>query len=255
MIRLLWLDYLATLRERKTWLCVAMLAYALVAVPVLLERPPEHVRAAIATWLGDAGPFQIFMYVWVDLVMNKVIAFVPAVLASGVVLRERDTGVLPLLASKPLSIPRYFALRALSVCAVMVTLHAATQLAGAVYFATRVPGFRAGSFLGAMSLHAFAALFATALCAAIAGWVKHRGASALIGLATLGGLVGLALIGFYQPAWRAIALVNPIALGALGLGSLDDLGPSVLGPPMLALAALAALMIAAGAAGVRRMEA
>ena len=33
MIRLLWLDYLATLRERKTWLCVAMLAYALVAIP------------------------------------------------------------------------------------------------------------------------------------------------------------------------------------------------------------------------------
>ncbi|WP_437317657.1 hypothetical protein [Sorangium sp. So ce385] len=255
MIRLLWLDYLATLRERKTWLCAAMLAYAVVAVPVLLERPPEHVRAAIAAWLGDAGPFPIFMYVWIDLVMNKVIAFLPAVLASGVVLRERDAGVLPLLASKPLSLPRYFALRALSVCAVMLTLHAATQLAGAVYFAARVPGFRAGSFLGAMSLHAFAALFATALSAAIAAWVKHRGASALIGFATLGGLVGLALIGFYQPAWRAIALLNPIALGALGLGSLDDLGPSVLGPPMLALAALAALLIAAGAAGVRRMEA
>ncbi|AUX28423.1 MULTISPECIES: hypothetical protein [Sorangium] len=255
MIRLLWLDYLATLRERKTWLCAAMLAYALVAIPVVLARPPEHVRAAMAAWFGDAGPFQTFMYVWIDLTMNKVIAFVPVVLASGVVLRERDTGVLPLLASKPLSIPRYFALRALSACAVMVTLHAATQLAGAVYFTARVPGFRPGPFLGAMSLHAFAALFATALSAAIAAWVKHRGASALIGFGALGGLVGLSLIGFYQPAWRAITLANPITLGALGLGSLDRLGPAVLCPPMLALAALTALAIAVGAAGVRRMEA
>jgi ABC-2 type transport system permease protein len=255
VIRLLWLDYLATLRERKTWLCVAMLAYAVVAIPVVLARPPEHVRAAITTWFGGAAPFQIFMFVWVDLAMNKAIAFLPVVLASGVVLRERDTGVLPLLASKPLSIPRYFALRALSACAVMVTLHVATQLAGAVYFGARVPGFRPGPFLGAMSLHAFAALFATALCAAIAAWVKHRGASALLGFGTLGGLVGLSLIGYYQPAWRGLTLANPIALGALGLGSLDHLGPAVLVPPMLALAALTALAIAAGAAGVRRMEA
>ncbi|KYF72103.1 hypothetical protein [Sorangium cellulosum] len=255
MIRLLWLDYLTTLRERKTWLCVAMLAYALVAIPVVLARPPDHVRAAISAWFGDATPFQVFMYVWIDLTMNKVIAFLPVVLASGVVLRERDTGVLPLLASKPLSIPRYFVLRALSACAVMVTLHVATQLAGAAYFTARVPGFRPGPFLGAMSLHAFAALFATALCAAIAAWVRHRGASALIGFATLGGLVGLSLIGFYQPAWRSLTLANPITLGALGLGSLDHLGPAVLGPPMLALTALTALTIAVGAAGVRRMEA
>ncbi len=255
MMRLQWLDYLATLRERKTWLCCAMLLYAVFSIPVVLARPPAHVQDAISTWFGGGGPFVIFMYVWIDLAMNKVIAFLPVVLASGIVLRERDNGVLPLLAAKPLSIPRYFALRAISVCAVMATLHMGTQLVGLVYFTARVPGFRPGTFLAAMSLHLFAAIFATGLSAGIAGWVKHRSASALLGLTVLSLLVGLALVGFYQPAWRTVTMANPISLGALALADLDHLGPALLVPPMIALTLLSAAAIAIGAAGVRRMEA
>jgi len=255
MIRLLWLDYLATLRERKTWLCGAMLLYVVLSIPVLLARPPVHVQEAIATWFGHGGPFVIFMYVWIDLAMNKVIAFLPVVLASGIVLRERDVGVLSILAAKPLSMPRYFALRAVSACAVMATLHVGAQLLGLVYFTARVPGFRPWTFLAAMTPHLFAAIFATGFSAAIAGWVKHRGASALIGLAVLGLLLGLSLIGFYQPAWRNLTLVNPMSLGALALGNLDHLGPKDLAPPMLVLSLLSLAAIAIGAAGVRRMEA
>ena len=255
MIRLQWLDYLATLRERKTWLCAALMLYAVLSIPIVLARPPEHVRDAIALWFGADRPFVVFMYVWIDLVMNKVIAFLPVVLASGLVLRERDTGVLPLLASKPISLPRYFALRAMSACAVMATLHVGAQVLGLAYFNAHIPGFRPGAFLAAMSLHLFAAIFATGLSAAIAGWVKRRGASALIGLFVLSALVGLSLIGFYQPAWRSVTLVNPITLGALALGDLDHIGPALLAPPMLALLLLSAAAIAIGAAGVRRMEA
>lgn len=254
-MRLLWLDYLATLRERKTWLCCALLAYATLAMPVVLARPPEHVRDAITTWFGDSDPFVLFLYVWIDLAMNKVITFLPVVLASGIVLRERDTGVLAILGPKPLSIPRYFVLRAVSACAVMATLHVGTQLVGALYFSFQVPGFRVGTFLLAMVPHLFAAIFATSLSAAIAGWVKRRGASALVGITTLGLLVGLALVGFYQPAWRSVTMLNPITLGALALADLDHLGLAVLVPPVLALCALSVVAIAAGAVGVRRMEA
>lgn len=255
MIRLQWLDFLATLRERKTWLCGAMLLYAVLSIPVILARPPAHVRDAITTWFGDDRPFVLFMYVWIDLAMNKAIAFLPVVLASGVVLRERDVGVLPILAAKPLSMPRYFALRAVSACGVMATLHVGTQLLGLVYFTARVPGFQPATFLAAMTLHLFGAIFATGLSAAIAGWVKHRGASALMGLTVLSLLVGMSLVGFYQPAWRSVLLVNPIALGASALGSLDHLGPAVLVPPMFALTLLSIAAIGIGAAGVRRMEA
>jgi ABC-2 type transport system permease protein len=106
-----------------------------------------------------------------------------------------------------------------------------------------------------MSLHLFAAIFATGLSAAICGWVKHRGASALIGLFLLTGLVGMSLVGFYQPAWRTALLANPMALGALALRDLDHIGPALLVPPMIALSLLSAAAIAIGAAGVRRMEA
>jgi len=255
VIRLQWLDYLATLRERKTWLCGAMLLYAVLSIPVILARPPAHVKDAITTWFGDDRPFVLFMYVWIDLAMNKVIAFLPVVLASGIVLRERDLGVLPILAAKPLSMPRYFTLRAISACAVMATLHVGAQLIGLVYFTARVPGFQPATFLAAMTPHLFAAIFATGFSAAIAGWVKHRGASALIGLTVLGLLLGMSLVGFYQPAWRSITLVNPMSLGALALGSLDHLGPAELAPPMFALTLLSIAAIAIGAAGVRRMEA
>lgn len=254
MIPLALLDYRASLRERKTWLACAMLAYAVLAVPLLLERPPAHVLAAIDAWFGSQDPFAVFMYVWIDLVMNKMLVFLPVVLASGVVLRERDTGVLAVLGAKPISMPRYFLLRAGSACAVMMTLYAGANVFGALWFSARVEGFRPGTFFASMALHAFAAVFSTALAASIAVSIGRRGAGALVGLFALGLLVGMALIGFYQPAWRSIALLNPLALGALALGHLDALTPSVLFPPMLALTAISAVVLAAGALAVRRME-
>lgn len=249
------LDYRATLRERKTWLAAAMLVYAVLAIPILLERPPAHVREAIAAWFGDADPFAVFMFVWIDLVMNKVVAFIPVLLASGVLLRERDTGVLALLAAKPISMPRYFVLRTLSVCAVMLTLYAATQLLAALWFPGRVAGFRPGTFLAAMSLHAFSAVFVTAFAATVIVAVGRRGAGVLVALMLVGLLVGLALVGFYQPAWYTATLANPLTLGALAMRDLAGPRPATLIPPMLALVGMTAVTIAIGARFARRVEA
>lgn len=254
MMRLVWLDYCAVLRERKTWIAAAFLVYAVLAMPAVLADPPAHVREAIAVWLNDGDPFATFMFAWIDLAMNKTVAFLPVVLASGVLLRERDTGVLALLAAKPISLARYFVVRALSLCAVMLTLYAGAQLLGAAWFMGQVDGFRPGAFLAAMTLHAGTAVFATAFAAAVAVAVKRRGASALVSLMVLSLLVGFALIGFYQPAWRAFTLANPLTLGALALDHLGALGPGVLLPPMLALAALTALTLAVGARLARNLE-
>lgn len=255
MTRLLWLDYCAALRERKTWIAGAMLLYAVLSIPVVLAQPPPHVREAIEAWFHDPDPFVIFMFVWIDLAMNKAVAFLPVVLASSVLLRERDTGVLAILAAKPLSLSRYFVVRALSTCAVMATLHVGAQLLGALWFPGRVENFRPGVFLAAMSLHLFAAVFATALAATVAVATGRRGVSALLSLVILFMLVGIALVGFYQPAWQTALLVNPFTLGALSLGHLGSLGLGVLLPPMLALVALTVVTIATGARLARRMEA
>jgi ABC-2 type transport system permease protein len=255
VIRLAYLDYRATMKERKTWIAGAMFLYAVVAIPVVLDRPPPHVREAIAAWFGDADPFVMFMFIWIDLAMNKTIAFVPVVLGSGILLRERDTGILAVLGAKPISMSRYFIIRTCSACATMLTLYAAAQLLGAIWFSFRIPAFRPGSFLAAMSLHALGGVWSTAFAAMIAVATGRRGVAALVSLAVLGLLVGLALVGYYQPAWRSLTLANPISLAAFAMGKLGALDFFVLAPPMLALVVLTAITVALGARVARNMEA
>jgi ABC-2 type transport system permease protein len=255
MMRFLWLDYLSTLRERKIWVAAAMMLYAVLSIPVLLERPPKHVRDAITAWFGNDDPFVVFMFVWIDLAMNKALVVLPVIFGSSVVLRERDTGVLPLLAAKPMSMSRYFVIRTLSACAVMLTLFWATQWLGIIWFSGRITGFRSSTFAAAMSLHSFAAVFATAFSATLMVTVGRRVVGTLVSLLVLGLLVGLGLVGFYQPAWYTFTLANPMTLGALSLGQLDHLTPGVLLPPMLALSAMSIIVIAVGSTIARRVEA
>lgn len=88
----------------------------------------------------------------------------------------------------------------------------------------------------------------------IAVAVGRRGASALVSILVLSLFVGLALVGFYQPAWRIFALANPLTLGALSLGHLGALSLEVLAPPMLALTVITAVTIAVGARLAGRLE-
>lgn len=255
MLRLLWLDVRAGLRERKVWLVVGVYAYAVLSMPLLMARPPAHVTAAITAFFGDQDPFTLFMYVWTDLAMNKIAALVGIMLAAGVVLRERDTRVLPIFAAKPISLAGYFTVRATSTCVVTALLYAAAQVAAVPYFMATIPGFRPGPFLAAGLLHVWAAIVTTALAATLTVAVGRRGPGLLLALVVIMMLVGMAFLGFYNPAWRTVALLNPYALGVEAVGNLGQLGPGVLLPPMLALAAITAATIAAGAFAVRRMEA
>ena len=254
-MRLLWLDYCAAMRERKLLFVAGTFAYAILAIPLLLAHPPPHVQDAMHAWFGARDPFTRFMFMWTDLAMNKLIAILAVVLAGGVLLRERDTGVLPLLAAKPLSLPRYFAIRTLTTCGVMATVYLAAHLLAVLYFSAIIDEFRPIPFLLAASLHVWAAVFATALAATILVLVGRRGPGMLTGLLAIFGLVSLAFIGFYNPEWSALSLLNPIALGVQSLAHLDALGPANLLPPALALIALTALTIALGAWSVRNMEA
>lgn len=255
MLRLWWLDVRAGLRERKIWFGVAAYAYAVLTVPLLLTAPPEHVSAAISAFFGDQDPFTLFMYVWTDLAMNKVAAMIGIVLAAGVVLRERDTKVLPIIAAKPISMARYFVLRATSACAITAGLYLITQAVAALYFSVKVEGFKIGAFVAAGLLHVWAAVFAAALSATLVVLVGRRGPGLLLALIVVMMLVGMAFLGFYNPAWRGVALLNPFALGVEAVGRLGELGPGVLLPPMLGLVAINAATIGVGALAVRRMEA
>jgi len=253
-MRLFWLDYVATWRERKVWVAAGLFLYAVLAMPPLLARPPPHIASAVETWFGTADPFAMFMYVWTDLALNKLIAIVAVVLAGGVITRERDLQILPVLMAKPVNISRYFFIKALSASAVMATLYVGAHVLAAPYFSFAVRGFRAAPFFASMALHVWAAIFATALCATLAVTIQKRAASSLGSLLLLMTLIGASFAGFYNPAWRNAALFNPFALAIEAVGHLRDLQVSHVVAPMVALVLMSAVMLALGGAAARRVE-
>lgn len=255
MTRLLALDVAATLRERKVWLAAAFFAYAILTLPVLFEKPPPHIDAALQAFFGSQEPFVLFMYLWTDLAMNKLIAVVAVVLGGGVILRERDSGVLAVVASKPLTLPRYFLLRAGSACIVMGLLYLLGHLAAGLLFSRKVVGFRSWSFVASMSVHMWTAIFATALAATLAVVIRRRGVAALVSILLLFSLVGMSFIGFYNPQWQDIARVNPFSLGVIVLSDLDSPSAGLVLLPSLVLIAITTATLALGAWSTRRMEA
>lgn len=253
-MRLVYLDYLALLRERKVWVAIGLFAYAIVAMPALFSRPPVHVAAAIEGWFGTADRFAMFLYMWTDVAMNKIGVLAAVVVAGGIVARERDTGVLPLLLSKPIRPARYYLTRLASAWAVLATLYVGAHLVGAAVFSRVVPGFRPGLFFASMSLHLFTLLFSAAFAAMIAVLVKRRALAMITSLLVLIALVGGSFVGFYQPAWRTASLVNPFALGVEVLAHLEALAWYHVVAPMGALCLFTAVVAAAGALAVRRIE-
>ncbi|MES2641979.1 MAG: hypothetical protein V4850_20990 [Myxococcota bacterium] len=255
MTRFAWLDFRAALRERKVLVAAGLFVYAVLMVPALLSKPPAHVVAAVTSWFGTGDPFALFLYLWTDLALNKLLAVVAVVLAGGLVTRERDLHLLPVLWAKPITPARYFLVRACSALGVMTTLYVGAHVLGAPWFAYTVDGFRLGAYLVSMALHLWAALFATALAATVSVVVRRRGLAALVTLLTVFSLIGASFIGFYNPAWATYALVNPFSLGVQALAHVDDLALVHILPPLLALVGLVGVTLGIGAGFARRMEA
>lgn len=254
MIRLIYLDYRALLRERKVQVIMGLYVYAVLVMPVLLSQPPEHMLAAIKTWFGTSDRFALFLYMWTDLTMNKIAVVAAVVTAGSLLSRERDTGVLPLLWSKPVHRGRYFLARLASVLAVLGTLYVGAHLVGSLYFVRAVAGFRPGVFFASMSLHLFTVLFSAALAAAVGVVIKKRSLAMLTSLLGLFALMGGSFAGFYQPAWRTASLFNPFSLGVEALAHLGALAPIHILAPMAALCVLTLGAAFAGAAAARRLE-
>jgi ABC-2 type transport system permease protein len=252
--RFLWLDMRATFGERKTWLAAGMLAYAAISMPIVAAKPPEHVLSALKGWFSTTDPFILFLFIWTDLAMNKSIAVLGVVLAGSLLIRERETGQLAVLLSKPVSPASYFLVRTLSACAVMGVLYIGAHLAVAPLAARSIPGFRPGLFFAAMVVHLFAAFFAVCFSALMAVLIQRRAMAGLVSLLVLSLLVSLAFVGFYNPAWSGLSFFNPITQGISVLGHVDDLSPGHLLTPIAVLLGINAAVLALGALRVRHLE-
>lgn len=251
---LLWLDLTARARSRMTWVALAMLAYAALGLPFLIEAPPPHVVAALTAWFGTAEPFPLFLYLWTDVAMNKVFGLLAVVLAGQTLVQERDTHTLDVLRSKPITLPGLFLLRAGSAIGLTWGLYAVTAVAGIPWFMARVEGFRPGVFLLSTAVHAGAVAFAVALSATIAVVLQRRTQGLVVSLLVVFSLMGGAFAGFYNPDWATIALMNPFAMGVQVVGHAGDLRAIHVLGPLLGTGAATAAMLAVGAAAARRWE-
>ena len=252
--RFLWLDMRATLGERKTWLAAGMMIYAAISMPFVAAKPPEHVLSALKGWFSTSDPFILFLFIWTDLAMNKCILILGVVLAGSLLIRERETGQLAVLLSKPISPAAYFLARTLSACAVMGVLYLGTHLAAWPIIARSLPGFRPGLFFASMTVHLFAAFFTVCFSALMAVLIQKRAMAGLVSLLALSLLVSMAFIGFYNPAWSGISVFNPISHGISVLGHMDDLRPGHVLTPIAILVGMNAAVLALGALRVRQME-
>jgi ABC-2 type transport system permease protein len=252
--RWLWLDMRATLRERKTLWAAGLMLYAVLTMPVLVAKPPEHVLSALQGWFATSDPFILFLFIWTDLAMNKIIVTLGVMLAGGLFVRERETGQLAVLLSKPVSPAAYYRVRVLSACAVMAVLYVGAHLVVAPLVARNMPGFRWGLFFLSMGVHLFAAFFAICFSALVSVLLQKRALAVLVSLLVLFFLVGLAFMGFYNPAWSGLAFFNPITQGSSLLGHLEDVRPRHVLVPILLLTGLNAVLISLGALRVRHLE-
>ena len=218
-------EYLRIMRGRLAILIWAMMLYALVAIPFLMQKPQPELVQAIEAWLGaEAIPSKLVLFIWVDGAMNKFAFILGPVLAGGIIVEERARGLLDLLASKPIRAADYFTVKLAAAGAAFATFYAAGVLGALPIFSWCVPGFDAGDFLALGAVHLFAALFAVAFSGTTAVVIGRKLPAMMVSLTVLGTLVGFAFLGFIDPAYRGVSYLNPFFNGIVLIGSLDDYG-------------------------------
>lgn len=246
----------ALLRARRTRLAAGLLAYAVLGAPVLLARPPEHVVAAAATWFRADDPgFALFLFVWLDLALNKLAAVLGVVLAGGVLREDQARGVLPLLWSKPITRGQYYLAKLGAAALVFSLFFALAAVLGLALFPLQLPGFRALPFLVVSAVHLLGALVAVTLSALLAVVIPRRLTAMLTSLVVLVLLVGTAFLGFYNPAWAGWADLNPFYHAVWLMGHIDNLDPALVLRPLAFLLPLHAALVGLGLRAIRRVEA
>ena len=218
-------EYLRIMRSRLSLLIWAVLLYTLVALPFLMAKPPPELLRFIADWLGpEAAQAKLLLFVWVDAAMNKLAVILGPALAGGIIVDERSRGTLDLLASKPVRAEDYFTVKLGAALAAFATFYLAACAGAILTFPWRVAGFDIFDFLALSIVHLFAALFAATFSAAVATFFSHKLTGLLVSISVLGLLVGVAFLGFYYPAYRAVSYLNPFFDGIVLIGSINRFG-------------------------------
>jgi ABC-2 type transport system permease protein len=236
----LWLflaeEYLRVMRSRMVMLLWAMMLYALVTVPFIMQKPQPELVHAIATWLGARDvQAKLMLFAWIDASMNKFAMIMGPVLAGGIIVDERARGSLDIFASKPIRAADYFTVKLAASAAAFATLYIFGVIGAAITFPWRVAGFDVASLLALSAAHLFAALFAITFSATMAVIFDRKLIGLLVSFIVLAALVGLAFLGFWAPAYRTVSYLNPFFDGVVLIGNLDEYGAWDIVWPVLVL--------------------
>jgi ABC-type transport system involved in multi-copper enzyme maturation permease subunit len=203
----------------------AMMIYALLALPFIMQNPQPELVHAVATWLGsDDVRAKLLLFMWVDAAMNKLAMIMGPVLAGGIIVEERHRGSLDLFASKPWRAADYFTVKLMASWGAFATFYIAGVVGATITFPWRVPGFDVGHLLTLSAVHLFAALFALTFSATMAVVFDRKLIGMLASFTVLATLVGFAFLGFWAPDYRALSYLNPFFDGVVLIGSLNDYG-------------------------------
>lgn len=251
----LWREIMLHLRGRSAALVLGLMLYGLVAVSILLRNPAEHMVEIVGAFFGDTDqPAKLFLYIWVDLAMNKLIGICGPIFAAGVITSERAKGTLEVLASKPLSLPAYFTAKALAAMAAFGVLYTGVSLLGLLWFPLAAPHFPPAAYVLLVSNHLFAALFAVALSCTLSVFFRKKLSAMLASIFLLFVLLSFALAGFYIPSLMPLMWINPMSYGVILFAHID--GPTFWQwcYPILALILFSAGVLALGAWRTSRLE-
>jgi ABC-type transport system involved in multi-copper enzyme maturation permease subunit len=216
-------EYLRIMRSRVAILIWLLIAYALVVVPFMMQRPQPELLLALESWLGsEAIHSKAILFVWVDASMNKFAVILGPALAGGIIADERARGMLDVVASKPMTMADYFSVKLAAAAAALATFYLAGVFGALLTFPWRVTGFDAGAFVALSAVHLFAALFAVSFAGAMATVFRNKLTGMLVSVCILGTLVGLAFLGFYYPEFRTASYLNPFFDGILPIGVAPD---------------------------------
>ncbi|MGE0752429.1 hypothetical protein [Pseudorhodoplanes sp.] len=229
-------EYLRIMRSRLAWLIWAVIAYAVVALPFLMAKPPPELLGFIEDWLGrEDAHGKLLLFMWVDAAMNKLAIILGPALAGGIIADERAHGTLDLFAAKPVSPQTYYTIKLAAAGSALATFYLAACLVAAVTFPWRVDGFDVVDVTALSAVHLFAAIFSASFAGAVATFFERRLTGMLVSVAVLGVLVGIAFLGFYYPAYRTVSFVNPFFDGVFLIGSIGHIRAGDVALPVLLL--------------------
>jgi ABC-type transport system involved in multi-copper enzyme maturation permease subunit len=241
-------EFFRVLKSRQAALVIASVVYALAAMPFLLAKPQEEILIAMQSWFGESQlDLRLFLFVWFDMVMNKIAVLIAAVLAAGIMTDERSKGALDIFLSKPVSPRRYFLVKLAAAGSVVVVIYFAAALVGIVRFSTSVKGFEAGIFLLLAFVHLPVALFSVAFAGAMAVSFRHKLTAMLVTVGALYILVGCAFLGFYDARFQTPSLLNPFYHAVALIGSIDSLKMIDVAKPLVWLTGFIIVTVMIGA--------